>query len=133
MREGRRVHIPGEVELELGCGERVRFTFVTSNWLAEQSERDETPLSLSGVLGALRVRIENSGVRRLLDEAGTFRVETTRGDDIEADLLVDVSAIAPGTTTEGWLVFEVRHDDEPRIVRYADRRGATAEWTLGSS
>jgi hypothetical protein len=133
MTEGSRVHIPGELELALGCGERVRFTFVTSNWLAEQSKRGETPLSQSGVLGALRVRIENCGARRLVDGAGTFRVETMQGDDIEADLLVDVSAIAPGATTEGWLVFEVRRDDEPRIVRYADRRGATAEWALGSS
>lgn len=117
--------------LDLGRGERVRFTFVNSNWVAEQPTRAEASFCDRGVLGALRVQIENRGVRRLVDDAGSFRVETVQGDEIEADLLVDVSAIAPGTMTEGWLVFEVRRDDEPRIVRYAHRRGATAEWTLG--
>jgi hypothetical protein len=131
MTEQSRSHIP--VELELGCGERVCFTLVTSNWVAEQPARGEAPHSFSGVLGALRVRIENRGVRRLVDDAGAFRVETAQGDDIEADLLVDVSAIAPGAMTEGWLVFEVRRGDEPRAVRYVHRRGATSEWKLGSS
>jgi hypothetical protein len=79
-------------------------------------------------LHAIRVVLENYGQARFDPGTSTAEIRTSSGRWVEADALID--EIGAGAEVEGVLVFFLRRDESPRMLRYRVAGGGDGEWRL---
>ena len=125
------IHGVGErVGVATPTGNHISLTVVGVRQLIERRPPADTGGTSVGVLYAVRFRVENPGTDEVRIRGYSLSLETTSGDLVEADALVDLDALAPGELVEGWVVFEIVASDSPAALHYLSERGPPVVWSL---
>jgi hypothetical protein len=106
------------VEVDAGGGGLLALTLLGIRWSVARRTVFLSGKLETGRLHAARLRIANTGDVTLGAERAAVTVRTAGGELVEADLLADLSEIAPGEMIEGWVVFEVATycDEQTRAI-----------------